>query len=579
MPFHHKLTDADPGGVPGEVAQPWVPANLWITSNPATTPPADRNRVNALHANLIPAGPHRGRVLVWDGNLTSNVGVRTHQPWSIVDPNWVPNGPGHRFYNGALPMPMQGSVPVAELFCCGQTWTADGRLMTAGGTSAYPVPGVSQWRGAKLVYQWDPLTVTWHRMPQDLFVERWYPSLATDGTDDRIGIFGGTDDYDPNHPNPASAGLPATDPRNHYESYRITFNRPTPLATWEQKIVNPGATPRLYSGPLFNPAPPYPRGLTDYPRIHVLTTGQWVVSGFFTRDARWTHDPTQDPSYSTDTGQIPPGYDVQVHYGTSLLYPNLGGIHNRLVRIGGRRHTVTPGLHYASSLVEVSYATTPGDVWNPSALPAMAQARDRGNVVILPNGMLFVIGGYTDDAAQAFNLTPEVLVNNQWSPMAAHAGGRAYHSCAILLPDGRILSCGGEGRSWDYQIWSPPYLTVPGLTRPQGVQLWYTSGGLISDNAIGAITWNGVYRASWSTPMPMGVAVEKIVMMRPMAQTHHDDGGQRYVELTSWTVEDAEDSRYFKAPVSRFHAPPGWYMVFLVTNQGVPANAVWVHLR
>jgi hypothetical protein len=32
-------------------------------------------------------------------------------------------------------------------------------------------------------------------------------------------------------------------------------------------------------------------------------------------------------------------------------------------------------------------------------------------------------------------------------------------------------------------------------------------------------------------------------------------------------------------PASEQVAPPGWYMLFLVTNEGVPSNAFWINLR
>jgi hypothetical protein len=139
-------------------------------------------------------------------------------------------------------------------------------------------------------------------------------------------------------------------------------------------------------------------GLTEYPRVHVLTTSQWIVSGFNTVSTRWTHDPTQDPTYQFDTGQITANYDQMVFYGTSLLYPNFGGVYNRLVRIGGQRWTVS-WASYASNMVEVSYAASPGDFWasGTSGLYRMVSTRYQGNVVILPSGNLFAIGGYTDD--------------------------------------------------------------------------------------------------------------------------------------------------------------------------------------
>ena len=39
-------------------------------------------------------------------------------------------------------------------------------------------------------------------------------------------------------------------------------------------------------------------------------------------------------------------------------------------------------------------------------------------------------------------------------------------------------------------------------------------------------------------------------------------------------------ARLFKSPESPLHAPPGWWMLFLITNQQGPSDkAFWVHLQ
>ena len=47
----------------------------------------------------------------------------------------------------------------------------------------------------------------------------------------------------------------------------------------------------------------------------------------------------------------------------------------------------------------------------------------------------------------------------QWTVVPRMANDRMYHSSAMLLPDGRVLTAGGEnfGRM-NAQIYSPPYL-------------------------------------------------------------------------------------------------------------------------
>ena len=561
-PFNHKIVDDND---PGEVASPLVNPADWITNND----PANK-RVNALHSCVIPVGPHRGEVLVWDGNL-HGIGVRQKQPWSIVNPSWQPFGPGYRFHNGILLMPTDAQgVVLGELFCAGQCWMPDGRLLVAGGTRRYP-SGSQGWGGSKLVYQWDPddqnglFGSTWTKQ-SDLYVERWYPTVLYDATDFwRAIIAGGTD----------SSGSAPMQPRNSYESGRINFAATPPSITYEQHATAPDV--RLYLGPPTSPS--LPLLFTNYPYLHVLTDGAIFNSGDNAQAFRWQHNPSaQQPAYFYDTGYFTPPTEVFLR-ATSVMYPNVGGVYNRIMRLGGAR------FGSASDAVDIALALTPGSFWlsGTSGVFKLTAKRYQGNTVILPNGQLFAVGGSNTvtgcPGATGPKPCPEVsselLVNHQaWVPMAPPDGPRDYHACAVLLPDGRVFVSGGERRTWDYQIWSPPYLN-PGQVRPLGVQVGISQSQLGGLGYAAAIT----YWATWSNQLPFGAVVEKIVLMRPHAQTHHDDGAQRYVELNSWPSDDDAQIRFFSGPPSRFHAPPGWYMLFLVTNQGVPSNAWWVHLQ
>ena len=71
-------------------------------------------------------------------------------------------------------------------------------------------------------------------------------------------------------------------------------------------------------------------------------------------------------------------------------------------------------------------------------------------------------------------LTPEIWnpTNGQWRVMADASVPRNYHSLALLLPDGRVLSGGGGlggGDHRDAQLFTPPMLFNPDgspATRP-----------------------------------------------------------------------------------------------------------------
>jgi hypothetical protein len=67
------------------------------------------------------------------------------------------------------------------------------------------------------------------------------------------------------------------------------------------------------------------------------------------------------------------------------------------------------------------------------------------NSVMLPDGKILVVGG---NEADQFDIPDyqSLLYNptaDKWTPMASQKYRRGYHSTAILLPDGRVLSAGG----------------------------------------------------------------------------------------------------------------------------------------
>ncbi|HEU4420608.1 MAG TPA: galactose oxidase early set domain-containing protein [Planctomycetota bacterium] len=583
---------------------------LWITENwPPLLQPlhVPGQRMNTVHVCLIPAGVHRGEVLVWDGNLT-NYGVRTHQPWAIVNPYWPAANPNHwpgqpttqyRFHNALLPMPPgQG-----ELFCAGQCWMPDGRLLVCGGTKSYPQQSsLPHFEGTRFVYLWDHQAQPgdpfgqWYQMP-DLETPRWYPSVLFDGTLDNRGIvIGGT------HGTPSGPPFEV----NSYEVVRPAFNSlPYPA------LSDPPFDRKLQSAPpvwnpwlpwsdrqYWGPAPPYPI-FGDYPRIHALgvldaiaggMAPRLFVSGHHAWGIHWAHDATQDPVFGEfpagvgfDLGQVGVNTDEEVHYATSLLVPNpIGHISSHVARVGGLRHHLTNG---PSNVVDTASITTPG-AWSTNgevSIPPLHHARYLANVVMLPNGDWFAVGGESAPG----NQIPELFDGTQWTDMAPHAGPRGYHSAAILLPDARVFVCGGENRSDplspgpDYLIWEPPYFHLShGSVPAAGItvrNVWTSQ--VVQQDVIGqGMEYGQTYRAEWTNALEPGIWLDRVVLMRPAAMTHHDDGGQRLVRLEAW--QDATPNTVvFHSPASVLHAPPGWWMLFLVNSMGRPSQAYWVNLR
>jgi len=194
------------------------------------------------------------------------------------------------------------------------------------------------------------------------------------------------------------------------------------------------------------------------------------------------------------------------------------------------------------------------------------------NSVVLPSGEVVVIGGH--DYARAFSDRGSVLVpelfdpqTETWVDLPAMQIPRNYHSIALLLPDGRVMSGGGglcddcETNHPDVEILTPPYLLNEnqGLKqRPQIFSAPETSsyGETIAVAATDNIT--------------------EFVLMRSSNSTHSVNNGQRRVPLLSSST--GTDSYDVRIPANSGIAPPGPYMLFGLDQSGTPSVSRSIYL-
>jgi hypothetical protein len=104
---------------------------------------------------------------------------------------------------------------------------------------------------------------------------------------------------------------------------------------------------------------------------------------------------------------------------------------------------------------------------------SLTYARAFQNSVVLPDGRVFVAGGQSYPVP--FSDAQSILAGEMWSPatqsfstMAAASTPRNYHSVALLLQDGRVLSGGGglcgdpcDNNHPNFEYYSPGYLFDP----------------------------------------------------------------------------------------------------------------------
>jgi hypothetical protein len=207
-------------------------------------------------------------------------------------------------------------------------------------------------------------------------------------------------------------------------------------------------------------------------------------------------------------------------------------------------------------------------------VPSMTYPRAFANGVVLPNGQVVIIGGQTTGVI--FSDDYAVLATELWDPATRRfytlppvAVGRAYHSIALLLPDGRVLSGGGglcgptcAVNRTDVQILTPHYLLNSDgspATRPviTGAPAQATHGREIQ--------------------VATDSAVSSFALVRMSSNTHSVNNDQRRIPLKA--TFDSGTRRYrMTIPANPGITLPGYYMLFALNSRGVPSVSVPIRI-
>jgi hypothetical protein len=250
-------------------------------------------------------------------------------------------------------------------------------------------------------------------------------------------------------------------------------------------------------------------------------------------------------------------FGVRTH-GTSVLLPIRGdGTGPVRVLVAGGKNGASPTPTATAEVIDLSVAQP---TW--SFTGSMHHPRLLHNLTLLADGSVAAVGG-----GAAFKYTgPEKMLEiydpntGLWTDMVPQQGNRMYHSTSLLLPDGTLWSAGQD--SGDFQtrveVYSPPYLF-------RGPRPTITS-------APQEITRNSAFTIN----TPDAASISKVALVRPGSVTHQLDTEQRYVTLNFTATGNALS---VQAPVTAQVAPPGWYMIFILNSQGVPAIAKWIRLK
>lgn len=170
---------------------------------------------------------------------------------------------------------------------------------------------------------------------------------------------------------------------------------------------------------------------------------------------------------------------------------------------------------------------------------------------------------------------------------------RLYHHIALLLPSGKVFVAGGRQPKdhcgnvtsspdprFSGEVFSPPYLDFAstGMSRP-----------VVSNLSATSVFFEATF--TLDVTRNENNVIDRVVLIRPGAITHHWDNDQRYIELafsvtgTATSSPDETDSLLVEMPEDTVCAP-GWYMLFAIESDGtgdeghrVPSVGQFVRLK
>ena len=405
-------------------------------------------------------------------------------------------------WNPATPGAFTTLTRPADFFCSGHAFLPDGQLLVSGGHS-----GTDNF-GIKTTYLYDFALNKWNRVA-DMRNGRWYPTNTALGSGEVLTITGGD-----------TAGVVNLIP----EVFQTN-------GTWRALT---GASKQVDYYPMMFPAPDG--------RVVMVGPGQQTFYLNTSGTGSWTAGQLSNFGHRS--------------YGSAVMYDA-----GKILMMGGGPPTNT------AEVIDLNGGT--GAAWRYVA--PMAVARRQLNATLLADGKVLVTGGSN---VTGFNAAPNdsrVLAAEIWDPdterwaqLGRMSHQRLYHSTALLLLDGRVLSVGsgepaasGQINDLTAEIFSPPYL-------------FSADGTLAARPSINDAPVSVGYGQAFTVTTPDAASIVKVTWIRLSSVTHAFNQNQRMNRLTFSAASSSSLSVI--APPSGNYAPPGHYMLVIVNGNGVPSE-------
>jgi Domain of unknown function (DUF1929) len=220
-----------------------------------------------------------------------------------------------------------------------------------------------------------------------------------------------------------------------------------------------------------------------------------------------------------------------------------------------------------ASLVDINGATPA-----VSAAAPLSADRQFGNTTVLADGKVWANGGSStgnDLVGAYYHSEMWDPATGTWTLAASAAKARLYHSIAMLMPDGSVLTGGGGApgpvKQLNAELYFPPYLYKPDgsgqpATRP------------VINEAPTSATWGAPIKLVMNKS---SAPVARLTLVRFGAVTHAFHNEQRFQDLA---FTQSGRNVNLTLPASANLAPPGFYMLFALDAAGVPSKAAVIRI-
>ncbi len=443
--------------------------------------------------------------LLPDGRVFMN-GTKDEKPGQLIFDVWDPESGEHM----VLP-----NTTTTDIFCTGQSvFVGSGKVLLAGGnTKRNGTPNI----GIPRTTTFDPAGNILSPGPSMIY-SRWYPSVVPLANGSKL-IVGG---------------------RETPTIYSPTPELVTPNGTWY--TLTGAKSDAAFGKTAFN---------WSYPRVYQMPNDAGKVFVLTYNGKMFFVNPTSNGGIGSITPLVKTTLASNPKLPTAMFAPG------KLLSVRNNRQVIVVDINGAQPTI--------------TKTANMSQVRYYGSETVLADGKVVVTGGSSvGNQLSGLAYAAEIWdpKTGRWTLGASAARPRLYHSNALLLADGTLLTGGGGHpgpvTNYNAEVYYPGYL--------------YDAGGNLAPRP----TLSGTPATLAPAPGRTFQAsvgntdqISRVTLLRAGSATHDNNLEQRFQELP---FTQAGHTLTITTPPNPRYTIPGDYLLFAFNQQGIPSKAAMLRV-